>query len=121
MSGFLDMVANDVRCAFISTDEFAEMRTVRYNGTVYDNVPMVLNGIKQSERKQLMYDHSAGLYLVTDIVHIAATDLGGHQPEKGQIIGIAEADASSFFRDFYVATSKLAGGMLRLELEAIDE
>lgn len=55
---------------------------------------------------------------MTTVIHCAASDLGGVVPEKGMKIKINDGD---FFREFYVASSVNEMGMLRVELEAIDE
>ena len=121
MSGFKDMVASDIHGVFLNDQEFAERRTVKYNGATYPDIPVVLNGIKQSERKQLVFDHTMGLYLVTDIMHVALSDLGGHMPEKGRKIAISETDVPGYFRTYLVASSQNTVGMLRIELEVTDE
>ncbi len=121
MSAFKDMVAADIHGVFLNVDEFGERRTVKYNGETYEDIPVVLNGIKQSERKQLVFDHTMGLYLVTDIMHVALSDLGGHMPEKGHILSISDPEVPTFFRDYYVASCQDTVGMLRIELEVTDE
>lgn len=121
MSAFKDMVAADIHGVFLNNQEFAEDRTVKYDGNVFEDISVVLNGIKQSERKQLVFDHTQGLYLVTDIMHCALSDLGGHMPEKGRIISISEPDVPGFFRDYLVASVQNTDGMLRIELEVTDE
>lgn len=120
MSGFKDMVASDNKKVFLNDDEHAELHTVIYDGTIYKDIPVVLSGLKEKDRRQLVTssDHAQGLYLVTSVMHCAASDLGGIVPEKGMKIKINDGD---FFREFYVATSVNEVGMIRLELEAIDE
>lgn len=122
MSGFKDMAAQDIHGVFLNLDEFAEKRTIRYDGAEYMDIPIVLSGLKEQDRRQLQSDHAQGLYLVTSVLHCALTDLGGNQPEKGQRIRINDQDGGGgFFREFYVASSVCEMGMLRVELEAIDE
>lgn len=121
MSAFKDMVAADIHGVFLNDAEFAERRTVKYEGNVFEDISIVLNGIKQSERKQLVFDHTMGLYKVTDIMHAALSDLGNHMPEKGHVLSISDPDVPGFFRDYYVASVQNTVGMLRIELEAIDE
>ena len=121
MSAFKDMVAADIHGVFLNDAEFAERRTVKYNGETYEDIPVVLNGIKQSERKQLVFDHTMGLYLVTDIMHVALSDLGGHMPEKGHILSISDPEVPTFFQDYYVASCLNTVGMLRIELEVTSE
>lgn len=122
MSGFKDMVAADIHNVFLNTDEFAELRTIRYDGEEYVDIPIVLTGLKEQDRRQLQSDHVQGLYLVTSVLHCALSDLGGKQPEKGGRIEVNDEEGGGgFFRRFYVASSVCEMGMLRIELEAIDE
>lgn len=122
MSGFKDMVAADNQSVFLNLGEFAEKRTIKYDGEVYEDIPIVLTGMKEKDRKQLMRDHAQGLYLVSSVLHCAMSDLGGKQPEKGTRIKINDREGGGgFFREFYVAASVCEIGMLRVELEAIDE
>lgn len=122
MSGFKDMVARDNHGVFLNNSEFAEMRTIKYDGATYSDIPIVLSGMKEKDRRQLISDHAQGLYLVSSVLHCALSDLGGAQPEKGQRIKINDREGGGgFFREFYVASSVCEMGMLRVELEAIDE
>ena len=122
MSGFKDMVAADNHNVFLNIDEFAERRTVEYDGERYVDIPIIMSGLKEKDRRQLMSDHLQGLYLVSSVLHCAAADLGGNQPEKGNRIRINDTEGDGgFFKEFYVASSVCEMGMLRVELEAIDE
>lgn len=59
---------------------------------------------------------------MSSVLHCALEDLGGNQPEKGLRIRINDEEGGEgFFREFYVASSVCELGMLRVELEAIDE
>lgn len=122
MSGFKDMVARDNQSVFLNLDEFAERRTILYDGATYEDIPVVLSGLKEKDRRQLMSDHAQGLYLVSSVLHCVLSDVGGVQPEKGTRIKINDQEGGGgFFREFYVASSVCEMGMLRVELEAIDE
>lgn len=123
MSGFKNMVSADNNKVFLNLDEFAEKRTVIYDGETYTDIPVVLSGLKEKDRRQLVVsDHTQGLYLVSSVLHCSLSDLGGNQPEKGQRIKINEQEGGGgFFQEFYVASSVCELGMLRVELEAIDE
>lgn len=127
MSGFRDSVAEDGKRVFLNLEEFAEFRTIIYDGTVFDGpehrgIPVVLSGLREQERRQLVSDHTQGLYLVTAVLHCAREDLGGVQPEKGQRIRIGEGtETPEYFREFYVAASVCEFGILRVELEAVGE
>ncbi len=122
MSGFKDMVAADVHDVFLNLGEFADRRTVEYDGESYEDIPIVITGLKQQVRRQLTTDHAEGLYLVSSVLHCAISDLGGKQPERGRRIRINDEEGGGgFFREFYVASSVCEMGMLRVELEAVDE
>ena len=119
MSGFKDMVARDNFGVFLNCDEFAEKRTVKYDTLVQR---LQESGLKEKDRRQLMSDHAQGLYIVSSVLHCALSDLGGVQPERGQRIRINDQEGGGgFFREFYVASSFCEMGMLRVELEAVDE
>ena len=119
---FKDMVADDIHNVFLNLEEYGELRTVEYDGERYEDIPIVLKGIKEEERHQLVSDHIQGLYLVSSVLHCSIDDLGGKQPERGNRIRINDQEGGGgFFREFYVATSICDLGMLRVELEAIDE
>lgn len=122
MSAFKDAVAADIRNVFLNPDEFAEIRTVRYDGNEYADIPIILNGIKFDKRPQVASDHAQGLYRVTDILHLDRADLGGKLPERGTPIFINDREGGGgWFRRYNVATAQDTVGMLRIELEAIDE
>lgn len=122
MSSFQDMVHRDIHNVFLNNDEYAAPRTVVYDGETYTNIPVVLTGLKEEARHQTTSDHAQGLYRVTAIAHLARCDLGGVQPEKGSKIRISDAEGEcGFLRWYYIAKSDCEIGMLRLELEVIDE
>lgn len=119
---FKDMLADDIHNVFLNPEEYGEKRTVEYDGERYEDICIVLSGLKEKDRRQLVTDHVQGLYLVSSVLHCALKDLDGHQPEKGQRIRINDEEGGrGFFREFYVASSVCELGMLRVELEAIDE
>ena len=119
---FKDSVAADIRGTFLNLDEFAERRTIRYDGETYTDIPIVLSGLKEKDRRQVSSDHAQGLYQVSATLHCSKSDLGGKTPEKGARIRINDREGGGgFFREFYVASSICEMGMLRVELEGIDE
>ena len=69
-------------------------------------------------KTQAISDHAQGLYRVSRMLHCDIAALGGKQPEKDCKLGI---DEDGFVRNYYVASSVCEMGMLRVELEAIDE
>lgn len=120
MSGFMDMVAQDNASVFLNAAEFAELRTVIYDGDTFPDIPIVLSGLKERSGRRES-DLAQGLYLVTAVLHCRIEDLGGKQPEKGTRIRISGKSSGAFFDEFYVAASVCELGMLRVEMEAIDE
>lgn len=121
MSGFKDMVAADNANVFMNVEEFSEKRTVIYDGGTYTDIPILLTKLKEKDRRQLVTDHVQGLYLVTAILHCTLSDVGGVLPEKGQHIKINDEEGGGFFYKYRVAASGCSMGMVRAELEAIDE
>lgn len=119
---FKEMVAADIHNVFLNPSEFAEIRTIEYDGERYEDIPITLSGPKQEERQQTVTDHAQGLYRVSAVLHCALKDLDGNQPEQGRSIRINdEVGGEGFFQEYYVASSVCRMGMLRIGLEAIDE
>lgn len=122
MSGFQEAVAQDIHGVFLNVEEFAQIRTIRYDGQEYLDIPIVLSDRKEEARRQLQSDHVQGLYRVSAVLHCARSDLGGKQPEQGARLSVNNREGGGgYFRSFYVAASGCEMGMLRVELEAIDE
>ena len=122
MNGLKAMIAADNKRVFLKDEDFAERRTILYDGERYEDIPVILSGLKEKDRRALINDHAQGLYQVSSVLHCAIEDLGGNKPEKGQRIKINNQEGGGgFFHEFYVATSVCVLGMLRVELEAIDE
>lgn len=118
---FKDAIANDIKGVFLNLSEFAEERTIIYDDETYEDVPIVLTGLKEQDRSASAKDHAEGLYRVTAVLHCDISDLGGVQPEQGKAIKISDSEEPTFFKRFFIATSTCEMGMLRLELEVIDE
>ena len=60
MSGFKDMVARNNFGVFLNCEEFAEKRTVKYDGATYSDIPIVLSGMKEKDRRQRGADLPGG-------------------------------------------------------------
>lgn len=116
---FRDSVQADIQNVYMNTAEFAERRTVKYDGKSFDNIPILLSGVKQQARDQKQDDYVQGLYAAVVTMHCSKDDLRGIQPEKGMRIQISDDDG--FFREYYITTSDCEVGMVKLRLEAIDE
>ena len=129
---FKDAVSQDIHAVFLNLDEFAELRSIRYNGVLYEDIPVVLTGLKEQDRNRpnsglkerggrtSMSDHVQGLYAATVVMHCAVSDIGGKQPEKGQKIRVYDPD-KAFYKEYRIEASVLDMGMIRLELGGIRE
>ena len=116
------MVERDNQNVFMNAAEFADFRTVQYDGEIYEDIPVVLSGLKESDRGAASGDHAEGLYKIISVLNCSLADLGGKQPEKGQKIQINNQEGGGgFFQEFYVVSSICEMGPLTVELEAIDE
>jgi len=124
---FRASVESDIKSVFLNTGEFADKRTVKYNGVDYKDIPIVLSNLKEKDRRTIIAPNSPeqrvrGLFLVSATLHCALSDLRGVKPEKGQRIKINDKKGGGgFFQEFYVTASGCEMGMLRVELEAVDE
>lgn len=121
MSGFREMVKQDIHRVFLNTGEFAENRTVKYDGDVYTDIPIVLEGPVEEKRDRLTDDHILGLHKVTAVLFCARSDLGGKLPKQGSTLEIARSEKGKSFQKYYIAASTCDMGMLYVELEAIGQ
>lgn len=116
------MVAEDNAAVFLSLGEFAELRTIRYDGEEYVDIPILQTGLRQEKRKSRVTDNAQGLFLQDETVHCAVADLGGHQPEVGQWLDINDREGGGgFFQRYRVISSGCDMGMLRMEVEAVKQ
>lgn len=122
---FKDMVAADVRSVFLNESEFAERRTVIYDGRAFENIVIMLTHIKQTELPVINSERNRteGIFNVTEVMHVALSDLGGILPQKNQTIGVEDGTAMGhiFIKKYDIASVSCAEGMITLELEARDE
>lgn len=116
---FKDMVARDVKKVFLNTGEFAENRTVRYDGNEYPDIPVVLEGPVQEKRDRLTDDHVCGLHMVTATLYCALEDVGGKVPKQGSSLEINTREGGRFMQKYYIVASTSYMGMLQMELEAV--
>lgn len=119
---FKEMVAADIHNVFLNPSEFAEIRTIEYDGERYEDIPITLSGPTEADRQQRADDHAEGLYRVSAVLHCAVSNLNGNQPKKGQRIRINEEEGGGgYFMEYYVVSSVCRMGMLRVGLGAIRE
>ena len=108
---------DDIYAVFLNTSEFAEERSIRYNGILYENIPVVITGLKQQDRRRL----ASGLHTGTTVLHCATIDIGGKIPEPSQKLRIYAEGDSGFYKDYRITASSENMGMCRIELEQIKE
>lgn len=120
---FKDQLAADVKNVFLNTDEFADMHNVKYDGVLYENIPVVLTKIKERDRPTFKDDIMQGVYQVGAVAHIALSDLDGVVPENGHEIRIDDKSLpdNPYYVQYRIVTSDCECGMITLELEAYDD
>lgn len=121
VNSFKRQLAADNQNVFLNPAEFADKRTIIYDGETYTDVPCVLTGAEETKRQQLASDHAPGFYQVAAVLYCALADLGGVQPEQGGYIKINDEPGSDFFNKYCVEASICEMGMLEVELEMISE
>ncbi len=116
MDSFRDILAADLRNVFLQPGELAELRTVRYDGKTYENIPVSLqdSGLRQRQRNGI--DNAQGLFTAHSVLFCALEDLGGKLPKQGNLLEIGQENG--FFRPYLIASATHELGMLKLELEA---
>ncbi len=122
MSGFKEMLAADNQRVFLNVQEFASLRTVVYEGQSFVDIPVVLSGLKEDERQLKASDHAEGLFLVKTLLQCSIDDLQRVQPQKGARLKINNQEGGGgFFHEFYIKEAVCEFGLLRLELEDVNE
>ena len=118
---FKEAVANDVQSVFLNLEEFADLHTVKYNGQVYENIPVSLQDVEQTERQQMKDDHTQGIFQVQAVLYCARSSLSGKLPEQGTQIEISSAKNKRFFHQYRIGASGEEMGMVRLELGRFEQ
>ncbi len=118
---FKELIQQDVANVFLNTGEFAETKTVIYDGTTYEDIPVMLTDMTLEEREKTRSanEHLQGLYQAQAILYCASDSLGELQPESGARLAIQ--DATGFLQQYRVSTSTCESGMLCIELAAMQE
>lgn len=120
---FKQAAENDVRNVFLNQEEFAEIRTVKYDGETYADIPVVMVKVMQTKFPLPVTNRTEGVHIASCTAYIALEDLDGVIPEQKRRIRISDGEAigQPFFMDFLIVTSDVELGLARLELEAYDE
>ncbi len=113
MSGFKDMVENDINGTFLNTNEFAEIHHIVYDGKEYD-IPAVLDNTTQKDRNiVVLEDHAQGIFVVATTIYLSFADFQC-LPKKGQRIWVND-------EEFRIVTSAHEMGQIALGLQRYDE
>lgn len=115
------MVAKDNRRIFLNHAQFGDIRTILFDGETYKNVPVQMSSLTQNDRKPSADDYATGIYKVAVVLHCIAADIGGIMPEQGMPIKIADPAHGGFAVRYRILSASDQMGLLRLELEAMDE
>lgn len=121
---FKQCAAAEIEKAFLNPDEFADLRTVIYDGVTFEDIPVIEVGPKEDKRSpvvQMQHDFAQGLYKRSITLYCAEKDLQGVKPEQGTHLSMNEKQGGTFFHKFRVAESTTEMGMYRMKLEEVDE
>ncbi len=120
MSAFKGMVKADIKAIFLNDNEFAERRSIIYDGVTYVDILIVLTGAEETERVNVKeIDHMEGVYEVSRILYCDIEDLDGKQPEQGTKIRINDREGGGgYFEEYTVVSSICEEGMLEVKLGA---
>ena len=121
---FKDCVAADVDMVFLDKNEYAEVRTILYDGETFEDIPVIEIGPMEGKRAsvvQMQHDFGQGLYKRTITLYCAEKSLNGIQPEQGTQLSMNEKQGGTFFHKFRVVESTREMGMYQITLEEIDE
>ena len=117
---FKDMVEQDNRNVFLNTEEFAEHRSVWYDGVIYDDIPVLLTKIREVQFG-VSGNNTEGVHRATEVARFNLKDIDDIVPEQGKEIRISDHIVTSFFQKYKIVTSSVEVGMVVLELEAYTE
>ncbi len=114
---FKEMIEQDNRDVFLNTEEFAEHRTVKYDGVTYKHIPVLLSKIREPQFN-VSGNNMEGIHRATERARLNLKDINGVSPEQGTRISISDHIVPTFFQDYKIITSSEEVGMVVLELEA---
>lgn len=112
MKNFKQLLRQDLKGTFYRTDEFAELRTVEYDGKM-KKIPVIFASDLIGNRKVTVKDKAEGLYKVSVVIRIQLESWGS-TPRKGKTLYIDE-------EEYRISTVSSEDGEIILGLERIDE
>lgn len=124
---FKSMIHDDIGGVFLNFSEFAERRDIRFNGNEYDKVPIVLQNTRERDRREhrtsFQDDPSQGFYLTRVVAFVALDSFNGVQPEQGihMELKMDGRHGQPWWKRYAVRESQETDGLLKIQLEAVDE
>ncbi|MCM1217506.1 MAG: hypothetical protein NC331_13845 [Lachnospiraceae bacterium] len=112
MKNFKQLLEQDLESTFYRTDEFAELRTVEYDGRM-KKIPVIFASDTVSDRKISVKDKAEGLYKVSVVVRMQLESLG-ITPRKGKTLYIDD-------EEYKIDTVSSEDGEIILGLEIMGE
>lgn len=88
MSKFHEFLAQDVKNTFHNTQEFAEIKKIRYDRKEYE-IPIIIDHSIEDERKKSTNDFAEGIFVVDLKVYISMDDFPV-KPRKNHNIEIED-------------------------------
>lgn len=81
MKNFKEMLDMDLKTTFYNTEEFAQVKRIKYDGIVKD-IPVIFDSEETKNRNGIGADHAEGIYGKFVVVRIQLSDLG-KAPRRG--------------------------------------
>lgn len=81
MKNFKEMLDMDLKTTFYNTEEFAQVKRIKYDGIVKD-IPVIFDSEETKDRNGIGADHAEGIYGKFVVVRIQLSDLG-KEPRRG--------------------------------------
>lgn len=121
---FKGCAAADILWTFLNDNEFAEKRSVIYDDVTYPNILCSVQEMHKTSRAgilQTQRDYSQGLFKNHLVFYCIREDIGGVTPEQGKALHLSGEYDETFFTRYRIATSDYEMGLVRMELEEVDE
>ncbi len=113
MSGFKEQVERDIEAVFHNTEEFSDFMEVEYNGEIYEDIPVVIDGEIAKDRTKAAGDNSVGIFAVDITVFISFKDL--------KIVPRKETEITIGGVTYNIIRVAFNAGEITLDLEMLDE
>lgn len=81
MKNFKEMLDMDLKTTFYNTEEFAQVKRIKYDGIVKE-IPVIFDSEETKDRNGIGTDHAESIYGKFVVVRIQLSDLG-KEPRRG--------------------------------------